>query len=1479
MAMGKTIIWGGLASRRRRELGNDSGGQVSFSVIAVALLVSSAIAGTYIANNQLEQAKNERRLEMIDAMETSLADLRVELGLCAASKAQEVMKSWNRYPINETDISEAFSSSMRDYIDSSFPRSSDKFLIEVANWTGGLYFVEQNTLDLIPSDITTNDTLKVSDATVEYQNLPGACEERLDVVTANPYYVALGNFTAKITSDDVALSRSLSFQRPVVSALPFIESRLRMFEVSSSGGCSDLGSLVNGMLSTLVELRVLEGYGRPMFTSGLDTSEILTEHDVFRAVAVGLLLEQVRLFRSIDPTFAEEVDALCGGSGPGLTALVGSKGRYLEPGELFLWFLEKTEASIDPTTLVAEAVFGFADQLVLKFMEYMGWLGTLNLVKESIDFVVSSVDSVIALLTGEDKAKNAVTAWIRNALSSCTSDPANCTYVFSSPNDCAVYIPERTYYVQDAAGSLFPVWLGNTTAMVDIPQYDLLSSDVWRDFYPEYKGCQADAKQLATDSVLRMAFDVASAADINLDGFVIDPTDGRDMFSQLAESAGALDIDLDPDAIVESGRDLPLFSEHYELASKFSEFTNAHRPSLIDLETLESGGLDCIAEAVLDSARYSYIPDLIVPVEQQLAEIVRSDVEFESGWDVGRRFSEMLSQMLDLRIDSVTRLVNLSVYRSDDGFAGPIVDSLAAVLAFGAGSFPGIETLLERSLNQYAKNVLRQAELSSTKRSAYIDTSGRFEFWEGDRASAESRGRTTRESLSVEVVSGLPVLQMVPFDPNSGYSSLEHLFPTDNLLVQIKRPWDFDMGRSEYPNTHLTDLMNVSCTPYSTQWTVSVLGLIQLRTRTNNSELQSLSTDSVESQRNIRIELSFPIVVHSAWPLQGVDYEATNTILSDALDVAKKFAGIVWDKIGPVVGWLMDGLERIYGFVSRVFDVLSSFANRVIKALTSALETLVENLQEFVQKVADSVLGRAVKLFIDLTGRIEARISLYGFVVIIQTNLPDLIYKHGSDLLRIMVYTDRLGPGITLGVRIARLSDGSYDILANGTLALKNAVIEVAIDPLMHILRRFVEAHCTGNGWALDIVIPEVEPYELADVSTSDIPVVGDFLSNIPIPELGLSASIEAGLKLKYSSPFPTDIVVNEFESNPQGEDSGKEWVELYNPLDKPKCVDGWRLSTLHGKNSELSISGTIPPNGVEVFTFPDTSVDNGDPGDPFNNGDSMILQDAAGATVDATPMMRDAANDVRTIQRSWDGGPKWVFREGSKDNSNGLPVLMASSDFIAKALFEAFKESFLETKLEEVTASLDFLCLFAKRVLNNFIENLLELVKEIVHEVIFYVKVILSDASGSAGAGFRASFVVTGEAIVDLLRWLIHSVATFIVNLGRAHAPLAYPKFPTSFFAGLYLRFEVLFEVGLPKMLSVIGAVSGMKDRYCMAVSISPNMPAIGRLIGRDWGSWSIDFGAYLEGVPKEFGSMLFTLDTGDIMDFWLVKGRLYGT
>ena len=354
--------------------------------------------------------------------------------------------------------------------------------------------------------------------------------------------------------------------------------------------------------------------------------------------------------------------------------------------------------------------------------------------------------------------------------------------------------------------------------------------------------------------------------------------------------------------------------------------------------------------------------------------------------------------------------------------------------------------------------------------------------------------------------------------------------------------------------------------------------------------------------------------------------------------------------------------------------------------------------------------------------------------------------------------------------------------------------------------------------------------------------------------------------------------MVNEFEANPAGDDSGREWVEVYNPLESTVDLEGWTAETTHGGTHSLPLSGQIAPGGYAVFAFPETAIDNGQAWDPFNDGDSISLVNPSGAVVDLTPVLSDSANDDRTHQRSWDGGPKWHLRPGTMGDSNGVPTFLATADYIAKALFEAFREAFEETKTAEVTASLEFLQLLGRRVLNHFIDNLLDIIKEVVHEVVFYLEATVSDSAGVAGGGMRLSFVVKGEAISEVLKWLIKSLATYIVNLGRTGNPVEYPSSPDAFFSNLHIRFEVLFFVGMPRLLTALGGRVDQSLRVTAIVAISPNMPAIGRLAGRDWGSWAVDFGFCLEGIPREVVGSMLVQSSGELVDVWLVRAKAYG-
>ena len=125
----------------------------------------------------------------------------------------------------------------------------------------------------------------------------------------------------------------------------------------------------------------------------------------------------------------------------------------------------------------------------------------------------------------------------------------------------------------------------------------------------------------------------------------------------------------------------------------------------------------------------------------------------------------------------------------------------------------------------------------------------------------------------------------------------------------------------------------------------------------------------------------------------------------------------------------------------------------------------------------------------------------------------------------------------------------------------------------------------------------------------------------------------------------PTYIIINEVEANPPGEDSGNEWVKLYNPTSVDVDLSGWTLKTTHGKIGKVTCSGTIDANGYRVFGKGSQWLD--------NEGDSVILRDKGGAKIDEVAFT-DTENDDHTWQRYPNGEDSWEFRWKTKGYSNG---------------------------------------------------------------------------------------------------------------------------------------------------------------------------------------------------------------------------------
>lgn len=123
------------------------------------------------------------------------------------------------------------------------------------------------------------------------------------------------------------------------------------------------------------------------------------------------------------------------------------------------------------------------------------------------------------------------------------------------------------------------------------------------------------------------------------------------------------------------------------------------------------------------------------------------------------------------------------------------------------------------------------------------------------------------------------------------------------------------------------------------------------------------------------------------------------------------------------------------------------------------------------------------------------------------------------------------------------------------------------------------------------------------------------------------------------------NIVINEFDLDPAGKDSGNEWIVLYNPSEVDIDISNWILETTHGKTVTVKISQDtiIPPKGYWTYIYKKQWLD--------NNDEMIKLKDTNGVEIDRTLLASDTDNDNRYWARYPEGldtnsNSDWRFRE-----------------------------------------------------------------------------------------------------------------------------------------------------------------------------------------------------------------------------------------
>lgn len=146
-------------------------------------------------------------------------------------------------------------------------------------------------------------------------------------------------------------------------------------------------------------------------------------------------------------------------------------------------------------------------------------------------------------------------------------------------------------------------------------------------------------------------------------------------------------------------------------------------------------------------------------------------------------------------------------------------------------------------------------------------------------------------------------------------------------------------------------------------------------------------------------------------------------------------------------------------------------------------------------------------------------------------------------------------------------------------------------------------------------------------------------------------------------------------------------------------------------------------------------------------------------------------------------------------------------------------------------------------------------------------------EQADAAGGGLALSFVVEGRAIREFLAWLTRNAIAFLRGGLNPLAPAEYESLPPAVPEHLWVRATGFLVLETPDILRDYAQLTDAEIR--VAGMVSANVAAIGALLGRSWGTWAVEFGAYLS-VRAGRASVGF-FEVGSVLDIWLLRGTVH--
>ena len=1234
------------------------------------------------------------------------------------------------------------------------------------------------------SDRGVSVSIKDFDFVLEAESLKMTTSDTFTDGYTPSFLKATGHYTADFISGSGTVMRTTEISTDGTCALPLVAEQGSLFELMTSSDGSALSQMMTHQLTALAQYRVLNGYGALSEYGSMGTMSIITAEDVRKAYNSSLNVLNLLVFRC---------------TSDGLTA-------DMEKIDLADWMIsEDGGITIDISAVYSQALISIADDLALKWFDYLYGNLIINTADTLLDTMKNVFDSLKGFFSG--KKEFSAAPYIEQVMKDNGLDVNHYRYLFSGKTTSM-----RISGIDVTVGSKNIV-IPSMTITADYPNMDMMLHGDISNFKKHYREGTNEIREWLRNIINSAAVSIGSSKALGTISIPIDPNDDESFMESVyktveaALNGGSSQIErIMSSAINEQTILDPFYSEIFNALSENSD-------DIYGVDTFR----DNIRTSIV-SALASYFADNDIYIsEEELNNIADTVLNGET---VENTITQYKNEV-NICLDGLRPLADIPA-----GKSGVIKDICTRIFATGILFIDIATNVPERIITLCAEAI------ENTNINAY---SGPIELPAADSFKlVNAYGNTSVEKLSVSSISS-PKIQIK--GPNENLSDCMHY-----------------VGFNENTGASYATAFSVIIED-DLRYTVSSSGSLE--------STMGISDSIFKGSSGINMELK--IVAASGWGLAGVkDYKASNTLLSDAWNALIKLLSPLLEPLRKAMSMIMDALSILSSTVTKIMEYVSAVVEKLYQILMAPLKMLADFIEKILDKIFTSVLEKFIDevqwiVGIDLTKQ-TVGFEFMGWTLTFTTKLSTLA-SNTKDLLTISLSGEVFHLNVSCSLHIKQKGSGSAkQLILTGDARIAGGDWDVYayFDPLMKSTPHMISMNGHFRGIVFDLVLPDLVQYQHTDFCLSDVPGVGDLLSNIPLPIPGLKVAIDAGIDLKYNIPFETGILINEFELNPPGDDKDHEWVELLNATSTRVDLAGYTIHAGSNPDSKVyKITGLeLMPGQKEVIDLPGSFLN--------NSKEYVILVSPDGKEVDRTPIKSDSSNDSRTWQRAADGAMDWSFSDGTPGTGNCGGVLGGA--MMKAQIFKILKDSGVKTltKMKSLKST-DDLAEFFKVAIMDAIDTAIEMLAGCLVEASIFVSIEITDATSTMCGGVEIALFIDSGFIEEGLKYLVGEIEALLLHIENPYGLKPIEVLTDN----LYLGLTFYFGIEAPFFLKHIDSIPEVK----LGIHIDSNVSGLCRVIGKEIGKWKVTAGVLIEDCPTALVPPSQNADMTLDSDLWVLK------